>query len=699
MKKNWMKKLSAALCAATLFASGLAVNVNAADTPTITPFGPADYETLSGKDFTPDPNTSEEELAKFNGSIVVTKKTSDVAGSKFEDGAVPVKGVDISAVRVGKYATVENGDTTSIMIGIKQALVSKLYNEEEINKAITDGKMFEYTDVSDRTAYYYMTSDYYATDFNISMKEAGNALDVEEFWEYTTDTENNKQYVTETTDDNGKATFPITPDQLGIYLISEVSVSEAQKQVNGQWTNVLFSQKQYPYLVSVPYAVQNDKGDFTGEWSKDVTARAKNEDTELSSSKKIERNNTNFSEALDAQYDTDVTHVGDTVEFTLYGDIPYIEAHEKVESYVISDELTVGLDMPSFVDKTVLDGNYPIKVTDTDNREYIFGTDYTVAIANVTENSGYDKAFTITFKESGLEKLSLTATRDGDSKKETDLNYDKDKKEQVIVRYTTTVNSNAIVGTAGNPNRMKLDLRAAGSGTISTDWDKVTEFIFSMESKKTFDGEFTSDDKTNAEAVTFELYLNANGKDQPVSLSSVNGVDGKPILGRYIFNNEATDGKATPITLDATGKFSIKGVPTSDEGTTLYLKETTTANGYNKLTKLIPIKLVANPDQSIEGADSTSKDGYDGTLLASTDTVAGSTVNNKPAQIISVNGEGVAVSAGETGDTSGISFTVNNTSGFQLPSTGGMGIWMFVIGGMAVIGCGLLYYRRNKSAE
>ena len=46
----------------------------------------------------------------------------------------------------------------------------------------------------------------------------------------------------------------------------------------------------------------------------------------------------------------------------------------------------------------------------------------------------------------------------------------------------------------------------------------------------------------------------------------------------------------------------------------------------------------------------------------------------------------------------GITFTVNNTSGFQLPSTGGMGIWMFVVGGILVIAFGIFYYRRSKKS-
>ena len=50
-------------------------------------------------------------------------------------------------------------------------------------------------------------------------------------------------------------------------------------------------------------------------------------------------------------------------------------------------------------------------------------------------------------------------------------------------------------------------------------------------------------------------------------------------------------------------------------------------------------------------------------------------------------------------DDTAVTLAVNNTSGFQLPATGGMGAWIFAILGVLVIG-GVTFYviTRKKRA-
>ena len=216
------------------------------------------------------------------------------------------------------------------------------------------------------------------------------------------------------------------------------------------------------------------------------------------------------------------------------------------------------------------------------------------------------------------------------------------------------------MGTAGNPNRVKLKLAAAGSGNIETGWKHVTEYIFTMEGTKFFDGTKNSE---NAKSVEFKLYLDEQCT-QGIVLKGQDGV--------YTYDGETTPGEATKISLSSNSTFSVTGVPVTNENegqsVTLYLKETATADGYNKLAKVIPITLTAK---------TVADDAYDGKL-------SGGTVNGTDATL------------NITDD--GITFTVNNTSGFQLPSTGGMGIWMFVVGGILVIAFGIFYYRRSKKS-
>ena len=484
-----------------------------------------------------------------------------------------------------------------------------------------------------------------------------------------------------TTNGNGIGTINKLP--FGIYLVQETGVSNAVtvETVDGKTVEekVYFSEKQYPYVVSVPAWTKKDNDE---NWYVDIDARAKNATETVNIDKSIQRDANTVNKADEGKHKNDVTHIGDVVEFTLLADVPVLEdpinRNDKIESYEIHDNISAGLTVngtmaSGWIDEIDNDVNGNIYVVDGSGVEYNLTTedkktegDY--YITDYVDDDPKEEplyqvgyTFTIKFTENGLAKLT------GYAKNQEDLANGK----YIKVNYSATVNANAVVGSAGNPNKVQLQYKAAGSSEISTSWHEVTEFIFTMDAKKTFDGSDATKDQ--AGAVKFELYLDKEGK-RPVLLDEVS--DSEADKGKYTYHGEGTD-EATEIVLTDTGTFSIKGVPVTNENSkepvTLYLKETATAPDYNKLTRLIPITLVPTK----------VNDEYDGSLA---DT---STVNDKAATLV----------ADSTDKNSGISFTVNNTSGFQLPSTGGMGIWMFVIGGMAVIGCGLLYYRRNKSAE
>lgn len=606
MRKKWFKKLGAAFCAAAIAISGMSLTAFAAGEE-IEVFTDAEYQNLAGlqSDVT-------------TGTINVEKRIStvnDAAGTDWTN-KLPVKGAKMAVVKVGQYATVtETNGTVKTMIGIKEDLVTAVLRDK-IDEMIHD----------DINGYYYMPYDLY-DDFHEAMKKEGNKL-------------NNNVVVENLIDGatkvntNGSGIASFTDLSFGIYLVAEDSVTTAQVQKNGKWENILFSKKQYPYIVSLPFSED-------GTWTTTVNAKAKNEESPVDVDKMIERDSNTLTGERDHQSKTDVTHVGDTVEFTLITDVPMIESHEGVQSYVITDEISAGYTLPGTF--TADD----IKITDSKGQPYTFGTDYKVGQADGATDSKYAKTVTITFEETGRDNIKKLAHINGGNQK-------------VYVSYIVKVNENAVVGTAGNPNRVKLKLAAAGSGNIETGWKHVTEYIFTMEGTKTFDG---NPNAGNAEHVRFKLYLDAD---------CTNGVVLTGVDGEYTYNGTGTPEEATEISLSDTSTFSVKGVPVTNENegqsVTLYLKETATAAGYNKLAKVIPITLTANI---------VADDAYDGTLSAGT-----------------VNGGDATLNA----DNDGITFTVNNTSGFQLPSTGGMGIWMFVVGGILVIAFGIFYYRRSKKS-
>lgn len=609
MRKKWLKKIGAAICAAVLTISGMNLTAFAAG-ETVEVFSEKEYQNLAG--LSADVTT---------GIINVEKKISTVntaAGGDWTN-KLPVKGAEMAVIKVGQYATVTETDgTVKTMIGIEEDFVKAVLSSETANMILNNG-------------YYYMPYDLY-DDFQNAMKTAGNALNDNPVVENLISSRSAKKNITI---DTGVAAF--NDLEFGIYLVAENSVTTAQidKNQDGTWENVLFSKKQYPYIVSLPFSEN-------GTWTTTVNAKAKNEESPVDVDKKIERNSNSLIGKRDYQSETDVTHVGDTVEFTLIADVPMIEVHEEVESYVLIDEISAGYTLP---------GTFTadhIKITDSLGQSYTFGTDYTVAQADgATDPSKYAKTVTIEFTPSGRNLIEKPAHEPAGNQK-------------IYVSYIVKVNENAVVGTAGNPNRVKLELAAAGSGEIVTDWKDVTEFIFTMEGTKTFDGNQDNDKAAN---VKFKLYLDED---------CTNGVVLTGDNGEYTYNGTGTPEEATEISLSDTSTFSVKGVPVTNENegqsVTLYLKETATAAGYNKLAKVIPITLTAN---------TVADDAYDGTLSAGT-----------------VNGVDATLNTGKDG----ITFTVNNTSGFQLPSTGGMGIWMFVVGGILVIAFGIFYYRRSKKS-
>lgn len=607
MRKKWFKKLGAAFCAAAIAISGMSLTAFAVGEK-IEVFGDAEYQNLAGLTG-----------GETTGTINVEKKISPVDASKVSEWntQLPVKGAEMAVIKVGQYATVtETNGTVKTMIGIDKDLVEAVLSSET-SKMILD------------SGYYYMPYDLY-DDFQNAMKTAGNNLNNDDAVKSLIATATKKN-----TEDNGVASFTNCP--FGIYLVAENSVTTAQidKDKDGTWENVLFSKKQYPYIVSLPFSEN-------GRWTTTVNAKAKNEESPVDVDKMIERDSNTLTGKRVHQFKTDVTHVGDTVEFTLITDVPMIESHEGVQSYVITDEISAGYTLPGTF--TADD----IKITDSQGQSYAFGTDYTVVWVNgATDPSKYAKTVTIEFTPSGRKLIEKPA-------------HVSDGGQEIYVSYIVKVNENAVVGTAGNPNRVKLKLAAAGSGEIATDWKDVTEFIFTMEGTKTFDG---NPNAGNADHVRFKLYLDADCT-KGVVLTGDNGA--------YTYNGTSTPGEATEISLSDTSTFSVKGVPVTNENegqsVTLYLKETATAAGYNKLAKVIPITLTANQDVN---------EVYDGRLSEGKVNELNATLN--------VNKDG-------------ITFTVNNTSGFQLPSTGGMGIWMFVVGGILVIAFGIFYYRRSKKS-
>lgn len=602
MKTNKLfKKLIAFFMTAALAVGCFSMTASAAAKPLdesdVTIADLAYYNGLIGAEPTAEAN------ATINISKYVEVDNSDPAQA---DTNAPVRGVDFSIWKIGDIFQVQDGTDTLMAYGISDSL------------AKTIGLIGDYTVTKDGE--YVLVKDYKEINEAL-MKTFPEGYNDELGYNITDDN-------TKTTNDNGLATF--TEQEYGLYLVVESSVAEAEiKDAEGNWNWITITRKQAPYVVSAPIY------DVDSGWLAEINATAKNVTGTADIDKKIVRSYDGTLGYADGEVlnDTDVTNVNDVVEFKFISKVPDLTDSKDntaidIDKYVITDAISEGLTLPEFSAENIV-------ITDKNNVSYTFDTDYTVAKGVDVGTEGYEdgSTFSITFTPYGLAKLTNLAKAMSDG--------------EVYVYYTAAVNSNAVVGEAGNPNKVKLTFQAGQSHEIDTTWKEVKEFIFGMEANKLFDNAQKND---LAAAVRFKLYTDE---------ACTKGIVVTGDKGNYVYSGS---GEATELELDGESKLYIKGVPT---GVDLYLKETATSKGYNILKEPVKVNLVPAFDANV-----TTE--YTG--LLSDD----STVNDTAATLVR--------------DDTAITLAVNNASGFRLPETGGIGAWIFAILGVLVIGGGVTFY-------
>lgn len=221
---------------------------------------------------------------------------------------------------------------------------------------------------------------------------------------------------------------------------------------------------------------------------------------------------------------------------------------------------------------------------------------------------------------------------------------------RITVEYKATINDQAVIGAAGNPNTVYLEYSNNPNDetkTGKTPEDKVIVFTYEFkvnkqdEERKPLAGaEFTLEKKVKGTA----------GKDSWVKVEKV--IENSP--------------EVNPTT------FTFKGL---DDGT-YRLTETKTPDGYNMIKPII-FKITATHDET----------GDNPTLL----TLQGKAVKETGDVIADGATFAVTVSTGE------LSTDVVNKKGATLPETGGIGTTVFyVTGAILVIGSAVLLITRKR---
>ena len=219
--------------------------------------------------------------------------------------------------------------------------------------------------------------------------------------------------------------------------------------------------------------------------------------------------------------------------------------------------------------------------------------------------------------------------------------------DKVVVTYSATINSNAVVGTAGNENETWLKYGNNGETTHG----KTKTYTWSFNIFKYFTD--SNNDMRYLANVEFVLYRkNADDKAEYAKFDSNNKLSGWTEA-----ENEATKLK--------TNATSIVGVEGLDKGT-YFLKEITTPDGFNGLTSDVEV-LIDSSCNTLSGATYT-------------------------VQYRMVNEEDFT----DTDEQEKV-VPIENNRGTTLPGTGGIGTTIFyVVGGGLMVAAAILLITKKR---
>lgn len=319
----------------------------------------------------------------------------------------------------------------------------------------------------------------------------------------------------------------------------------------------------------------------------DVTIKEKN--AEPTNEKTVEEDsNSQYGSVNDAD-------IGQTVNFK-----STITAQAGAENYVFHDTMSTGLTYTGVTGIT-LNGN----AVSADN--------YTVKTTGITDGCTFEVVFTKAFCD-GLKA-----------------------NDKIVISYTATVNANAVIGNAGNPNESKIEYGESGK-TTTTPPSSTTTYTWSFDVLKFGNG----DQNKVLKGAQFVLLNKDKTKVATVE-------DGK--LTGWV--NAPAGGEAWPtdtiLTTDDNGKINIAGL----DADTYNLHEIKAPDGYNVLKSDVEVKIEPTAD-----AD------------------------------------------GKTFTLTPVTAKVENKSGTELPSTGGVGTTIFyVLGGFLAVGAAVLLVTKKRMEQ
>ena len=385
-----------------------------------------------------------------------------------------------------------------------------------------------------------------------------------------------------------------------------------------------------PFFASLPMTTIDGAA-----WNYDVTVYPKNQTGNPTLDKTVRedknssgKNNGSLTDITDGYAHTATASVGDVVDYQIISTLPTITSKaSSLSEYTYVDTLSKGIkyNKNDVVIEFFRDAGCTDKITTWDENSGKFTVAYD------------DTANTMTIKmtESGLTEINESESVYTDSVKRGYSDC------TMRITYAATLTADTKMGDTDNPNEVVLTWKRTNTTYFDTLKDCCHVYTYGIDILKQF-----SDNGGNLRNVKFKLH---NDTDDCYIIADLK--DG--VYHAKGFAAKKAD--ATTFVPNSSGHVVVKGL----EDDAYSLTEIATDKGYVLLKEAVKIAIKTAENGQCEKC---------GTKLL---TVSAT-----------VNGKDVTMSDGNAI----VPLTVVNNPGFDLPKTGGYGVWMYTVGGVLLLG-------------
>lgn len=401
-----------------------------------------------------------------------------------------------------------------------------------------------------------------------------------------------------------------------------------------------------PFFVSLPMTTVDGAA-----WNYDVTVYPKNqtgnptlEKTVREAKNSTGKNTGSLTDIGDGYAHTASASIGDTVDYQIISTLPTITSKASALSeYTYVDTLSKGIryNKNDVVIEFFKDAGCADKITTWDESSGKFAVAYDDAANTMA----------IRMTDTGLSEINEAATVYTDSVKRGYSDC------TMRLTYAATLTAAAKMGDTDNPNEVVLTWKRTNTNYFDTLKDCCHVYTYGIDVLKQF-----SDNGGKVQNV--KLLLHNDTDDCYIIADLKDGV-------YYAKGFAAKKADATTFIPNAQGHVVVKGL----EDDTYSLTETATDKGYVLLRDPVKIMVITKENGACERCGAA--------LLT-----ASATVNGEPVSMTDAN----AV----------VPLRIINNPGFDLPKTGGYGVWMYTVGGVLLLGAAafiVVKSRKHKSEQ